>query len=216
VGINQPKRDSSYQGATLLTRNNWVIIRKRISDDDYDSELGEEESSLSAYNGGVTETIAGPVISGYTIGPTVRNYTNTTDVCIPTGQIQNGSAVYATPSTITNIPDSEKRNVLHLVAVGSELNWSYGEFTQAEVDTLTVPDSRGTSYVYDDSNKPAGSLPVSLNMNLYGGTFVGSNGAIASTYAYPFTCTGDNQVYEQQSVDWYTQRQTWVFKDGWQ
>ena len=103
-----------YAGITR-TRNNWSLNRYRISDDTYSSELGTLATSLSAANGGVTETVNAPsvnavtftggtpavynklVVSGCTGGSAVVNgtYTRTTDFGGNPRWTQSGASTYS-------------------------------------------------------------------------------------------------------------------------
>jgi len=57
-------------GGVLYHRNIWKLVRSRISNDSYSSELGDSATSLDGYNGGVTETISSPLVDGLTFAMT--------------------------------------------------------------------------------------------------------------------------------------------------
>ena len=208
TSINR-SQDVSVQNSEQTTRNNWVVTRKRISNEAYDSQLGESAASLTAYNGGVTETVTPPETE-VIVFDTTTNWTKTTTLWIPSGTTNNGAPIYVSDED-PNIPDATRINILYLAysAISSKFLW----YAYESVDGAPGP---GINRVGGDEEVTRPSLDGYLFDDL-GGTFTGtSTSSISSASVYDFYCSGDNQTYQEQGVDWFTQTQTWIFKDGFQ
>lgn len=203
-----------------LQRNNWTLTRFRKSDEAYVSELGDTADELSAFNGGVTETISGvteATVTGMKFN-TTRNWTLNSTIWIETGRIIQGEPSYRMEDTATNIPNATKTNICFLAERMSGVpihEWSCVEAETADVDDFTWSLQR------DDYSNRMDSFddgPIhNVNFDVERGTFENESRAIEGTFDVvgSFLCTGDNQVYDQASVDWFKQVQTWSFKDSW-
>jgi hypothetical protein len=207
-----------------LQRNNWTLTRSRSSDEVYVSELGEVELELSAFNGGVTETVTGvttATITGMRFS-TTRDWTLNTVTWVETGRIVNSRVTYRMESGATNIPNASKTNVVFygsndVYAATGDQRWMCVEADTVDVDNLTWGTTLSS---YSNHTVSQAESPVSINsvnFEIDGGTFHGESRAFTGTWPVTgsFLCTGDNQVYDQKSVDWFKQVQTWSFKDSW-
>lgn len=176
-----------------IYRPNWTLVRTRISDAAYSSELGDTTSSLSGLNGGVTETITPPP-SVFRITCTHASYSGT--ALYPSGDINGGYPVYQ--SDIFTWFCSELQDYINARI------WIFYSSTGAGQSTRGYVGSAATGLPYDSSYDCQDSI------GLYsGGWGLPPNFSSADT-ALEFQCVSDSQVYNQKSVDWYTQQQTWV------
>jgi hypothetical protein len=109
ISINR-ETDISVSGGVFSSRPNWSMTRSRISNDTYSGQLGESATSLSAYNGGVTETVIVPVINYLSFDANTA-WTLAATRWDATGYIKNGSMSYTPHYGTANIPDAGKKNV---------------------------------------------------------------------------------------------------------
>ena len=208
ININR-SQDVTISIGSTLTRNNWVLTRKRISDASYSSELGDTSSSLSGYNGGVTETVTPPLTDVINFD-TATNWTATATDWIPSGATNNGAPVYVTTAD-PNIPSSTKINIIFLYE-----NVPTGEFGWKVYESVDGSPGPSINYVSGLESDPAPSID-GYDFDTINGSFTGTaTASVSQQAAQDFYCSGDNQVYNQSSVDWFTQQQTWIFKDGFQ
>ena len=225
--------DYSVIDGEQLKRNNWVLTRFRWSNEIYVSELGNRESSLTAYNGGVPETVSG---STSILGLGVRFLTAT--VYTPSDktwvEIAGESGRYKLEGSGNNIPDSTKVNILSNLltqtGVTPQYAWCIIECDADDIENGIFPNR------YDDvsySNKVRAtetdnaSRPPIDGVTILASTAVGTfntgtqvdTTADEDVFEYEvqgaFLCTADNQNYSQRGVEWYQQVQTWSFKDDW-
>jgi len=217
-------------------KGNWSMTRSRWSNDAYSSDLGDWELSLSAKNGGVTETITSPLSSdAYGLKFSASTAWTLSGYIWDelTGATAWGKPVYKLHPIYQglNIPDPDKFNYLMLIAeyaAPSSNYWQWAmvelddEFSQISDDELFFTDL--TNYCYSTnrygfaaSPPPAGTLDTpegdALTQNV--GTFTGdaTAGTIGQQTLPLLYCTADVQSYPTPSVDWYLQTQTWIFKD---
>lgn len=206
VSINR-EQDVSVSNGNTLTRNNWSVTRKRVSNAPYVSEVGTEKSELTAYNGGVSETVRPPETEVVTFDTTTA-WTKTTTLWIPSGLTNNNAPIYVSNES-PNIPDPSKINILYVSydAVDEEFTW----YAYESVDGLPGPSINRCG---SDDYTTIPSLDGLLFDNSFG-SFTGSaTSSITTAPIYDFYCSSDNQSYGQNGVDWFTQTQTWIFKDG--
>jgi len=210
--------DYSATARGNFKRNNWLLARYRMSNDVYASELGDEVSSLNGYNGGVLEqALASSITSGSFLKFSgTPNWSTPTMEWVETGRIINGQPTYRPNYGEANVPVSTKTNVAYFwERSGQDDFWYVVEAETAEVDSLSwsatptdFPNRSGTPDV--SSNEIDGKV-----FNNPAGTFTGIGTAYFEAATAEFFCSADNQVYQQQSVDWFTQVQNWIYKDSW-
>ena len=220
-----------------LKRNNWTLTRMRYSNDIYTSELDAKSTSLTAYNGGVPETIGsvtGSLITGAQFD-TDTIYTLDETVWVETGYTRWGSPSYRMEDAAANIPDSSKTNILTKMTTGGSyptetLCWAVIELDNDVADNngwssswtataLTYPGVRSATFTRQISDPVGvdGQVLLASTSRLW--SPAASNDSTVSIGSFPssgtFLCTGDTQQYQQRGVDWYQQVQTWSFKDSW-
>jgi len=222
--------DYSAQNGVSTKRNNWVLTRSRISNDSYASQLDETLFSLTAYNGGVPERIDG--ITGIPVeGLFFDNSTTWTANTTPWVPFDfNAQTQYRyQPSGAANIPSASHVNQCYFNRLDNT-NVIFGWFV-LEVpiaiasNTFRQPYSSylngiRNSTIYTEVDLANGTFPQTPEGLLFDtakGTFVGSAtpSITITSERGNFLCTGDAQSYQQRGVDWYTQTQTWSFKDSW-
>ena len=230
VSINR-ENDISVSGGVFSSRPNWTMMRMRISSADYSGQLGETASSLSGYNGGVTETITAPTINRVTFNANTA-WTLSATSWIETGFTINGSKSYTPYYGTANIPNSSKKNVAFLAKITSEVFatayiWCVTEITAEELSSGTWTSSYEeatlnpipyglTNSVWKSAASAYASSINSIAFTLNYGTFTGDATASTGTFSPSIlVCAADSQTYNQRSVDWYTQTQTWVYKSSW-
>jgi hypothetical protein len=212
----------SFSGVETF-RENWTLVRTRISNDTFTSELGDTEgTSLTAKNGGVTETIAVP--SGYNFitasGATLAGLDGKD--WYSAGYVRNGAAVYVCMEPSVN--DSSMSMVLYYE------NYTYGapisatkyhhinQCSTAQALAGTFPGA-AAAYTAGDYIASRGGilstdpLQSGWNSHDYTASDVFTFGNSAQTLN--FRCISDQQLYNQRFVDWYVQQQTWVVKSPW-
>lgn len=212
------RKDYSVTSGVETFRENWTLARYLISNDTYVSELGDTASSLSAENGGVTETVGVPTGYSYYQFSNDADYPYTPLVPFySAGYNRNGrqAYIYSEPSP----EDSSKSAVIFyeqwLVGGSTYYYWHFTQCTNAEAQAGTFPDAAtadtaGDLLAYTTSS---GTTPVSslYRVPVSGDTFP----LVAATSTLTFRCTSDAQSYDQPFVDWFTQTQTWVVKSPW-
>lgn len=226
-------RDYSIVNGSEFFRENWQLVRYRVSDAAYTSQLGSTASSLSADNGGVTESVTAPTEDVLTIVNTSSqitwsggaNYDDYTFYPCPLEHDGNPIWYSETPAQATtdngNVDNTyvpvvgyNKVNALWYVvlepratATSGLLTYStiagYGEHNvspnlAATSNGWTSDSGDATSPVYVDTiPNPDEDVVVEVETNAN------------------FRCISDLQSYNQQSVDWYTQIQTWTAVTRW-
>ncbi len=196
-------------------RDNWVVTRKRISNEPYVSQLGELAESLSGFNGGETETVLAPTIAGLSFNIT-RNWINSSWVFLQTQNIMNGFPVYLPfPQPAVGLPQSEGVSVLlraDRTQIGS-FAWSVYQETRKNVEEGIFK-----SNLFDTPHARSSNTGSSLNNrtldNSYGG-FSGNSTIIVGDFPQKFQCSTDSQRYIDEGVAWYTQEQTWRVLSSW-
>lgn len=175
-----------------IHRINWTLVRSRISNDTYVSELGDSSSSLTAKNGGILETITAPSTRIITVTGEASN-TGQGQILYPTGVLSGGYPIYE-----SDIFTRSWGGTLGILA--SKVYLYYDQSRPEETTCFIGLAGSGPPYIsssdqllIDSGNN--WSLPSDLT---------------ATTPTLEFTCTVDSQMYKDRSVDWYTQQQTWV------
>lgn len=221
ISINR-ETDISVSGGVFSSRPNWSMARSRISNDTYSGQLGESATSLSAYNGGVTETVSVPVINYLSFNANTA-WTLAATRWDATGYIKNGSMSYTPHYGTTNIPDAGMKNVAFIFkSSGVFYRWIVTEITSAQLASGTWTDYSSGSVVsvypnsVDSGTGSFGSSIAGVSFTSNNGTFTGDATAGFADHSLPlFVCASDAQNYNQQYVDWFTQTQTWVYKSSW-
>ena len=210
ASINRSRDYTRIIGGNQVYRENWSLIRKRISNDEYKNsagttigtgDLGNTSATLSAYNGGEIETISPPSFSSWSFG-TTRAYCTSGVTWYKTGYLRNNLAVYLQTEPYKG--DLTKSVVLAYVAGD---RYYMFPCTPAQADGNTFPESGAVAKRNSASTAVAGTWTDNDGLN-------SSTLSLAST-ADPFICTSDIQSYDQSGVNWYTQQQTWISKSPW-
>ena len=129
VSANRVLDVNITSGGVRQTRNNWQFIRSRVSDDEYISQLGEQQISVSAYAGGsmISESV-GEIVGlsfGTTTNWTDSSYTYLTDQSFNwVGSGGNPQYPYELLlSSYTNKPNSSKTTIVRPVLTQSGRSW---------------------------------------------------------------------------------------------
>ena len=242
--VNQ-RLDYISQGGARRKRNNWALQRFRTSDATYSSQLDATASSITASNGGVERTVSaatGQTISGIRF-LTTTNWTLNTTTWIKTGWETNIGIVkypiYKMETSAANIPDGTKTNILLFLYINTDPTyappfWTIGGYWHlccVEAETSDVTDGSFekfhfhpyingicASQGYTGAEMASGAgIFNGQNLTQEKGTFLGASEARTGTYDNTalLLCTGDVQSFDDQSVNWYRQTQTWSLKDDW-
>ena len=236
LNINRGLDYTVVDGASLK-RNNWTLVRSRYSNAPYVSELDTKLTSLTAYNGGVPETI--PSLTGIDVSgvrfDTTTTYTLNTTTWIDIGRpsSQGGVKWYRQESSATNIPDSDMVNILGRFWTGAGTwpdmvcVWAVVEMTSTQADSLTFSQyltnytnyARSTNtWILTDSTAPTidgETIAASTATGTFSPTVDSDIDVGTWEGTGSFLCTADTQNYQQRGVEWYQQLQTWSFKDDW-
>ncbi len=220
ITINRSVEDSTFGGA-MVTRRNWTLSRKRISDAAYSSEDGTLQNSLSGYNGGVTETITCPTLRMVTFG-TATNWTATTTKWVETLYVMNGFPVYTPYNAKLRLDDP-----LYLILLSQNLTeanagkgvWGISLYSMSlnYIKYWTDYSIRAAEYNYTTTSPVYASVNGKIIAYQSGNYFtVPSTATLNTAGQLGFMCTSDTQDYPDQGVDWFTQTQTWTYKEPWQ
>ena len=86
-----------------------------------------------------------------------------------------------------------------------------GYFTGEPLFNTNIAFGAATFRIKTNNNlTPTGEVFTGVSGNWTGA----STATVADATGY-FLCTSDRQDYATKSVDWYTQRQTWIYRDEW-
>lgn len=214
-------------------RNNWSLSRKRVSNDIYASEVDTRQYSLTAYNGGVPETVDNTTesIVGGLHFDTTTTWTLNTTIWEEWDYSEHLEYRYTPQDGTVNIPDSTKINACSFQAIDSSYT-AYAwfvvemepEWLESPVRSIYSAYTNGirSADTYTPAEYAAKEFPLTpdgVSFTVPKGTFVGGGSSTAEwgTVATggEFLCTNDSQQYQQRGVEWYTQQQTWSFKDRW-
>ena len=148
------------------TRNNWAMTRYRYSNDEYETQLGENTASLSAYAGSdiIIEDVGD--LAGMTFG-TTQNWTDTSYIYLPDQSFSwigsGGVPRYAfeLDSSYTNKPNAAKTTIVKPVLTASadaetgvwEWKWQTGEWDVGSTAWQTTY-TRQTYFNHADTNPP--------------------------------------------------------------
>ena len=218
-------RDYSFVGDTEFYRENWQLTRWRYSDAAWstlgaDGALGDTSTSLSATNGGVTETVTPPSYNALEC-INISTYEQNSEFSV----YENDYKFYKTAWTWTGMPayvstKSCAPSAFHNTAIK-------GDHTPA-----IISEDGGVNWFI--IAEPTGNLTSGvLDFNSYSG-YDGSAFAITSEWVATvsglpsrtgvvaevsttadFRCTSDLQTYDTSSVNWFKQTQTWVSRSPW-
>ena len=217
-------RDYTIAGTIEYFRENWQLTRFRVSDAAYSSELGDTATSLAAVNGGVTETITPPVFNALKIedstdvalswnGLVTLPYEDYDFYELPwewNGQKayggnkncqQDSSAGLSQAIDPTYFPIIMHDAVLAtdwIMVAEPESVLQSGQLSYADAAAYVTAKFQIMAYSSDGAGSPIHAGAVD---------FVDTT--------IPFRCTGDAQTYDQPSVDWYRQTQTWIARSPW-
>jgi len=198
--------DYSLSGGALINKPNWALTRMLISNDDFPATvLGSESTSLSGYNGNVTETVTSPsiVTCSWSSIQDGNNWIVAGTKFAKTGYTRNGEDSYYSI------------NYTPLVLWKASDDTTSTFWTCAPTDISTVlgnvwPDryDAHTDYV-----RAATSSSKALTTQV--GTFVGDATFAVGSTQLKFVCVSDSQQYNQPAVDWYTHVQMWSLRGYW-
>jgi hypothetical protein len=221
--------DISVSGGLTLRRNVWSISRHRISDDTYSSQLGEIAASLSGANGGVTETVQAPSRTVVSFD-TSQNWIETTDRFVEAGFEHNSRPVYVMEYGQRSKYNASRTVVLAAIplsAGGTSLFWYAYQSSPLSISQQDVPAFAGLAtgepfyqrpYAKNTAGFTANSItsltPHGLSIT---GTIVysGASTATVASEQGDFLCISDRQSYPEKYIDYFTQTQTWTYKDQW-
>lgn len=232
----QRARDYSVSSTSVSFRENWILTRSRISNDEYKTsagvisssgDLGNTATALIAMNGGVQETINTPTYESMEFTYRYNSEYCTLPLNVPfykTGYTRNGRAVYY--FTQPTLFHATKATVMFYEPTsynGNSFYWHITLCTTTEASVGTFPNA---STAYSASNLIAGKLADTLTPDgdlWYQGAVwnwaANQWRAIMSPSSYssalPFVCISDNQTFADVGVDWYYQDQVWVLKTAW-
>lgn len=212
VSVNRNKDYTIISGQNVF-RENWSLTRKRISNEAYTSELGTSITSLSAYNGGVTETISCPTYSAYSFG-TTQTWVDSGVLWVPTGFTRGGVASYRCVEPAKQ--NTEYINVIFKGTRSGTASYIIGAVTSGELSAGNWPNdsnSYGSPRHVNYKNEAYTTLTGDYSPS-YSSTASESRLSATSTNA-SFYCTSDVQTYDSAGVDWFTQTQTWQSKTPW-
>jgi hypothetical protein len=222
--------DLGTSGGITLRRNAWTLTRSRISDASYSSELLSTATSLSCYNGGVTETISAPSRTSITFG-TSTNWIETTDTFIEAGYTVNQRPVYV--MSYGKFSKYNNSQSIAIVAIpltegATTLHWHAIQLSPFDIADKNLPTWGGSNAGQPLYSKPfcrtntsfqagAGTYvtPNGISFNYLVGGWSTESTPTVSTAQGSFLCTSDKQSYQTSGVDWYTQTQTWNYRDEW-
>jgi hypothetical protein len=213
-------RDYTISRNINFFRENWVLARKIISNDTFSSELGATASTLSAYNGGVTETISPPSFSFFKFTSSGASFWTINIPFYKAGYQRNGKDAYLFSEASPK--DPSKAAVIfyeyNQYFGGTYYHWHWIQCSSGEASSGTFPTmaaivtaSNHVASSQTNSATPAGSAWKREFNNLSSHTATLSS----SSSTVDFLCLSDAQQYDNQSVDWYTQRQQWVARSPW-
>ena len=218
ISINRSTEESLFYGSRVVKRA-WQLTRKRISDAAYSSEDGTMQTSLSGYNGDVTETITCPILPIVTFG-TATNWTETTTKWVPSVFAANGYPAYeAYGSKMLLSPPLYVFQIAHAtvdyfsgVGVWGVAQSSY--VTDAHTWNSTYPvasmETQNTGHAWASIH---GKTIAYAKAGAYG---VPTTASLNANGQLGFFCTSDVQSYEDRGVDWFVQTQTWTYNEPWQ
>lgn len=210
-------RDYSIVSNTEFFRENWQLTRYRFSNLPYVSQLGDtEDTSISAYNAGVTESVTPPTWESLqfldlTWAAWVDSDNNYVGYKFYKAIYEfNGKPAYVSPTACS-------------VFTGFNLT--------AGMVPIVLSDGAGDWFMVGDdrSNADSGNLTYTTRANYAANGLAitsdwTSDAADLPTVAtdvefvedtVPFRCTSDLQSYDQRSVDWFKQTQTWIARSPW-
>lgn len=218
-------------------KKNWQLLRFRSSTAPFISQLGETATDLTAYNGGITETISvpeeevgGEAATGiYFSGNTPFSAKDDT-LWLPTGKTSYGSPIYAPSSELPGTAD--KVNLMYIgIWSGTAGYWVVAECTAAQktngdpLGSGAAPHTRVSQY---DSSVQIGGhtgrfssvAGRAVNAATATGNFVGSYDLSAATYLFDgytirLECVADVQTYPNTGCPWHMQKQTWALRTEW-
>lgn len=224
LNIDRRREYSKTQAGEDFFRENWTVTRSRVSNKVFTSELGDTAGSLSAYNGGVTETVTAPTYDFFSFTSMVSAtdwFAELEDVPFyPAGYNRGGKPVYILSEQSPR--DTTKACVLfyeYQAKPYSGINtyWQVGQCSSAEATSGTFAKS-AVMFAASDllaANRIDYPTPTGPTYRRAAGAESGT-GAITSTASTEnFRCVSDLQSYSQQGVEWYTQTQTWIAKSPW-
>lgn len=208
-------RDYSIVDNTEFYRENWQVVRYRISDAAYVSELGDTSSSLPGYNGGVTETVTPPSYSVLTCpgasynGPDLSSYQfYPTQWTVAVGQTAYYSPLALPYYSGTYVVIDSTYSAL-LVSLDSGVNWAMVAEPTSVVESGDLTYTSYASYLGAKKKLTVDWGAVSVPSPISG------TSCQTTSVSVPFRCISDLQSYNQQSVDWFTQTQTWIARSPW-
>lgn len=151
------------------TRNNWSLTRSRYSDEDAETQLGENTASLSAYRGSTLAIEDVGELSGLTFDAT-QNWTDTSYIYLPDRSFSwvgsGGVPRYAfeLDSADTNKPDNTKTTIVKPVLTAGatewEWKWQAGEWAVDSTDWQTTYE-KGLVFESSEADAPA---PTSITI----------------------------------------------------
>jgi hypothetical protein len=206
--VTEPSGSGDY------TRDNWVAIRARYSDEPYVSQLNETADYITAYNGGEEETVHGTTASGLRF-VTDTNWSNPEWIWRPSGQTSRGYPIYIPPVGVTNQPNASKITIAwQLRYTGSADAWFIAEATEEQLYTTGVPWPQSSYVKAGDTNNPSPIFGKNFS-SVVGTTFSGTSVADVTSLTNKWRCVTDTQRYDDRGVAWYVQEQVWRIQSGW-
>ncbi len=212
--INIDRANDYTVSSNRYFRDNWIVTRKRISNEPYISQLGEKIDSISGFNGGVSETIVAPTISGLSF-TTTRNWIDSSWIFLETQYVAGNFPIYLPfPQPSVGLPEPAMVSVLLRGGGGGvATRWNVYQETRKNVEEGIFDD------LLDGVPKARPSTnATNLNNLAFTEQFLGFSGNSTSVFGnFPqqLQCVSDSQRYIEEGVDWYTQEQTWRVLSSW-
>lgn len=223
--INETLDVNIDESGTRTTRNNWTAIRHRYSNEDYASELGDEQETIGGYYGATYyERTTNPL--NYIQFGTTQNWTDSSykyyaDYSVFfSGTTGDSVNAFEIGDNYTNKPVSTKTTIIRPVGGfdgASYWRWECGEWDVGDDSWKTLTNTT-TNYILSPKHYQTSIPPVNgETFSTATGTFLGSSTASDEGLPQPvdWYCSNDAQNYEI-GQDWYKQTQTWIYKDEYQ
>jgi hypothetical protein len=212
--------------AVTSSRNNWVLRRSLITDQEPTSQVDQEEGVLIGYYGNLemAETIPQPT-EAYVAFSANTSWTLTGTPWIQNGQTNMGQPVYKANPVGDNIPNAAKINVCALYKhSGVNHRWIAYESDDgmAHLTTKAVSGSEELFFGVNRIRTATFVDPQSIDAKVFndipsGSTFTTAATATlkdAGSVIYKWRCTEDNKM-SMGTVPWFRRQQAWTYKDGW-
>jgi hypothetical protein len=210
--------------AITSSRNNWVLRRSLITDQEPTSQVDQEEGVLIGYYGNLemAETIPQPT-EAYVTFSANTSWTLTGTPWITTEYTNWGYPVYKANPTGDNIPNADRYNFCACYKhSGDDFVWvAYSTPDDSPVLSLKSMAGSYSGIIGGNYARTATFyLPQSVhskNFNTLNGNFTTAATSTlndAGSVIYKWRCTEDNKM-SMGTVPWFRRQQAWTYKDGW-